>query len=243
MTPPGPVLTLQKVSRRVGPPEDGREIVSDVSCDIERGGIYTVLGPSGAGKSSLLRLINRLDEPTGGEITFEGKAQRDYSPCELRRKIGYLFQTPHLFPETVTDNLRFAQADLSEDQLRVLIEQVHLKADMLARSGESLSVGEKQRVALARLLATGPTVVLLDEPTSALDPSYTAGIEDLIKELVSKGGLTVIMVTHHPEQALRMGGESLFLVAGRLVESGPADQVVNHPQTELGRRYKNRDLK
>jgi len=222
---------------------DGKVIIDDFSFNFISGNIYTILGPSGAGKTSLLRLINRLDEPTGGEVIFESKAQSEYSPCSLRCKIGYLFQTPHLFPGGVEDNIRFANSGISKDRLRTLLEQVHLAPELLSVSSEKLSVGEKQRVALARLLATGPTVVLLDEPTSALDPSHTEGIENLIRELAGSGKLTVIMVTHNPEQALRMGGESLLLVSGRLVEHGSAEQVVRQPQTELGRRYQSRELR
>ena len=237
-----PVLTLRNLSRTVGG-SGGKTIVDNITFDFERGRIYTILGPSGAGKSSLLRLINRLDEPSSGEIVFDSKGQCDYSPCELRRRIGCLFQTPHLFPGNVADNIRYAREDLTEDRVVALIEQVGLHREMLPESGERLSVGEKQRVALARLLATEPAVVLLDEPTSALDPSHTAGIEKLIKEMANSIKLTVIMVTHHPEQALRMGGEALLLVSGMLVEHGAAEQVVNDPQTDLGRRYKNKELK
>jgi putative ABC transport system ATP-binding protein len=92
-------------------------------------------------------------------------------------------------------------------------------------------------------LATGPEIVLLDEPTSALDPSYTDLIETLIKDIVHQMGLTVIMVTHNPEQALRIGGETLLLVAGRLIESGPCQKVISDPQTEPGRLYKRKQLK
>lgn len=242
MTASAPVLELRGLSRVIDAP-DGKVIIDDFSFSFIRGNIYTILGPSGAGKSSLLRLINRLDEPTGGEVIFESKAQSEYSPCQLRCKIGYLFQTPHLFPGGVEDNIRFANGGISKDQLRTLLEQVHLAQELLSVSSEKLSVGEKQRVALARLLATGPTVVLLDEPTSALDPSHTEGIENLIRELAGSGKLTVVMVTHNPEQALRMGGEALLLVSGKLVEHGSAEQVVKHPKTELGLRYQSRELR
>jgi putative ABC transport system ATP-binding protein len=238
-----PVLRVRGLSRRVGRPGSLRTVVDDISFEFNRERIYTILGPSGAGKSSFLRLLNRLDEPTGGEIDVDGKPQREYPPCELRRRVGYLFQTPHLFPGTVQDNLSYASDGLPERQARHLLQQVHLKSAMLGNPADTLSVGEKQRVAIARLLATGPFIVLLDEPTAALDPAHTAGIEQLIKSLVDHDGLTVIMVTHAPEQALRMGGESLLLAAGKLVEHGPCDQVVNHPRTELGRMYASRQLK
>jgi putative ABC transport system ATP-binding protein len=114
---------------------------------------------------------------------------------------------------------------------------------MIDRDVETLSIGEKQRVALARLLATNPEVVLLDEPTSALDPSYTESIENLVKTIVRQMSLTVIMVTHNPQQALRIGGETILMVAGRLVESGPCERVIKDPQTEEGYLYKAKRLK
>ncbi|UCC44028.1 MAG: ATP-binding cassette domain-containing protein, partial [Candidatus Zixiibacteriota bacterium] len=186
-----PLLSLRHLSRTVMANGESKAIVEDISFDFDAGQIYNVLGPSGAGKSSLLRLINRLDEPTSGEVVFKDRAQSEYTPCDLRRQIGYLFQTPHLFPSTVEDNLRFAQDDLSEQQLSDLLDQTRLGREMLTVPVDNLSVGEKQRIALARLLATDPTIALLDEPTSALDPARTLGIEELIRELSFQRGLTV----------------------------------------------------
>ena len=135
-----PLLSLRHLSRTVTVNGESKTIVDDISFDFEAGRIYNVLGPSGAGKSSLLRLINRLDEPTSGEIVFKDQTQSEYSPCELRRQIGYLFQTPHLFPSTVEDNLRFVRDDLSEQQLNDSLEQTHLGREMLAASVDNLAV-------------------------------------------------------------------------------------------------------
>ena len=108
---------------------------------------------------------------------------------------------------------------------------------------EPLSVGQKQRVALGRLLATNPEIALLDEPTSALDPSITEAIETTVRGIVARTNLTVIWVTHHPDQALRMNGETLLMVQGRLIESGPSREVINNPSTLLGKRYQSRELR
>ena len=240
---PTPLLSLKDVSRTVDSDGERKKLVDGFSFEFEAGRIYTILGPSGAGKSSLLRLINRLDEPTGGEIIISGQRQTDYQPSELRRKIGFLFQTPHLFSGTVADNIRYARADLEEERIYSLASHVHIDRAMLFKSSETLSVGEKQRVAIARLLACEPTIVLLDEPTSALDPSHTAGIERLVKELVESDGLTAIMVTHSPEQALRMQGESILMADGILVEHGEAEQVVNNPRTDIGIQYQKKELR
>ena len=238
-----PVLDVQNLCRTVK--QDGQDftVVDDVSYRFNGEKIYTVIGPSGAGKSSLLRLINRLDEPTSGAVFFHGKDHCDYQPCELRRKIGYLFQTPYLFEGTVRDNLLYANEELSDSDISRLAERAQLKSEHIDRSTENFSIGEKQRVAIARLLATGPEVVLLDEPTSALDPTYTEAIEQLIKHIVDTENLTALVVTHNPQQALRVGGEALLMVRGKIVESGEVSQVINDPQSEQGKLYQKRQLR
>ncbi|MHC4718454.1 MAG: ABC transporter ATP-binding protein [Planctomycetota bacterium] len=243
MTDAQPLLCLKDVTRSIATPAGDKTIVDHITFEFQPCRMYTILGPSGAGKSSLLRLINRLDEPTGGDISFEGKPQRDFEPRKLRHKIGYLFQTPYLFPETIADNLRYATSDLTDDHVTALLKRVHLDSKTPDASVETLSVGEQQRVALARLLATEPTLVLLDEPTSALDPSYKQSIQDLIRELVYTCNQSAIMVTHNLEEALRMGGETLLLADGKLIEHGPVEQVVKEPQTEIGRKYRDRELR
>lgn len=238
-----PILETVGLSRFVRDGGNIKTILDDFSYSFGKGCIYTIIGPSGAGKSSLLRLLNRLDEPTGGDILFGGKNTKEFAPCYLRRLIGHLFQTPYLFPKTVRDNFLYADSKFPSGTVERLAEQVQIPSSMIDRDVETLSIGEKQRVALARLLATNPEVVLLDEPTSALDPSYTESIENLVKAIVRQMSLTVIMVTHNPEQAFRMGGETILMVAGRLVESGPCEKVITDPQSEAGRLYKAKRLK
>ncbi len=242
MTDNETLLEAVKVSRTVDVEGKPKQIIADFSYLFRKGGIYTIIGPSGAGKSTLLRLLNRLDEPTGGKILFHGKNITEYAPCRLRRRIGYLFQTPYLFPRTVRDNFLFVDNSLTEGRITQLLSQVHIPISFLEQDVEKLSIGEKQRVAIARLLATQPEVILLDEPTSALDPSNTEAIERLIKDLVHGDSLTIIMVTHNPEQALRMGGETLLMVGGRLQEAGACEEVINHPRSEAGKRYKAKEL-
>jgi len=237
------ILETRRISRAVQDGSQTKTVIDHFSFSFKKGNIYTIIGPSGAGKSSLLRLLNRLDEPTEGDILFHNQNIKEHSPCRLRREIGYLFQTPYLFPKTVKDNLLYADSKLPADVIQRLTEQVQVPLSWIDRAVDTLSIGERQRVALARLLATNPEVVLLDEPTSALDPSYTESIENLVRSIVQQTSLTVIMVTHNPEQALRIGGETILLVAGRLVESGPCERVINNPQTEAGHLYKMRQLK
>jgi len=236
------ILEVKNLARDVPTKNGPKTIVNDISYNFEKGRIYNIMGPSGAGKSSFLRLINRLDEPTKGEVVFNGEKFDQCPACGLRRKIGYLFQTPYLFPGTVRDNLLYAKDKLTEEDIQRLVKQSRIPPGIIDDDVENLSIGEKQRVALARLLAMDPEVILLDEPTSALDPTYTKAIEELIKCIVKERSLTVIMVTHNPEQALRMGGQALLLVAGRLVETGTVDEVVKNPKTEVGRRYRDMEL-
>jgi ABC-type cobalamin/Fe3+-siderophores transport system ATPase subunit len=147
-----------------------------------------------------------------------------------------------MFDGTVADNLRFARADIDDQRIDQLLDLVSIGARFASRSVANLSVGEKQRIALARLLATQPSAILLDEPTASLDPTHTDRIESTVKQIAADENLTVIMVSHQPQQAARMGGEGILLVAGKLIEHGPVQQLVEQPTTDLGRRYRDREL-
>ena len=235
-------LEVRNLTRIINSNGKPSRIVDHVSYTFACGDIYTIVGPSGAGKSSLLRLLNRLDEPSEGEVWFEGQDYRSLPVRELRLRIGYLFQQPYLFPGTIAENIRFGAAQLSDDEVCDLLKQTGLSTKDCSEPVDMLSGGEKQRVALARLLATNPSVLLLDEPTSALDPTATRGIEELIWKIVERKCYTVIMVTHEPAQAIRMKGQTLLMARGKLIESGPTDDVINHPKSDEGRRYRDREL-
>jgi putative ABC transport system ATP-binding protein len=228
------ILEILNLSRKI----NGKTIIDDFSYSFEKHRIYNILGPSGAGKSSLLRLINRLDEPSGGKVIFDGKEQCEFTPSELRRRIGYLFQTPFLFPKTVRDNFHYVAPELNNEDMEELLYQTQLDEGFLDSPIDNLSVGEQQRVALGRLLAMKPDILLLDEPTSALDPTNTDAIEKLIRQIAAQKQLT-----HNPEQALRIGGQAILLFKGKLVESGTAEEVVTHPGTDIGRQYRDKKLK
>lgn len=243
-TCPETILSIKNLSRTVTVDGMPKALIKNVSFDFCLGQIFMIVGPSGAGKSSLLRLINRLDDADNGSgIFFHDQETSSINPCELRTKIGYLFQTPHMFEGTVRDNILYADPAADNERINHLANHTHIPAKLINSPVKNLSIGERQRVALARMLATRPELMLLDEPTSALDPTFTEAIEQTIKEIVHKGGLSAIMVTHNPEQALRMGGTTLLMVEGELVESGPTEQVINNPQTELGQAYHERRLK
>jgi putative ABC transport system ATP-binding protein len=171
---------------------DDGPIVEAFSALIPAQRLTAMVGPSGAGKTTLLRLLNRLDDPDGGAVLLGGRDVRDYDVLELRRRVQLVGQVPVTFPGTVADNVG-AEAES-------LLIRVGLDPVLAFREADRLSVGEAQRMALARSLALRPEVLALDEPTSALDTASKAGIEELIRNLADSG-LTVVMVTHDPRQA------------------------------------------
>lgn len=178
---------------------DGDEgpIVAGFSARIPAEGLTAIVGPSGAGKTTLLRLLNRLDDPDAGAVLLDGTDVRTYDVLALRRRVQYVGQVPVTFPGTVADNLGAAGAP--EEDHGSLLARVGLPAEVLRREADRLSVGEAQRMCLARSLAVGPEVLVLDEPTSALDSTSKAGVEALVAALAADG-LTVVMVSHDSRQ-------------------------------------------
>jgi putative ABC transport system ATP-binding protein len=219
------VLRTEHLGRRVGE----KWIVQDISLEVYRGELFGLVGPSGSGKSSLLRLLNRLDEPTHGTVFLEDQDYRQIAPQELRRRIGMVTQRPFLFPGDIAANLRFGPAQrgetLPDSEIASLLERVGLPG-FAARNVANLSGGEQQRVSLARALANRPEILLLDEPTSALDEQAKTGVEDLVRNLVSADGYTFVLVTHDREQARRVCDRVAIIEAGRLVQIGGTQDVL-----------------
>ena len=178
--------------RRVRVDGDDGPIVVDFSARIPADGLTAVVGPSGVGKTTLLRLLNRLDDPDAGEVLLDGQDVRSYDVLELRRRVQYVGQVPVTFPGSVADNVG--------EGWQELLPRVGLALALGRRDADRLSTGEAQRMCLARALTLNPDSLLLDEPTSALDGVAQAGIEALIRS-VADDGLTVVMVTHDPRQA------------------------------------------
>ena len=219
------VLRTEHLGRRVGE----KWIVQDISLEVYRGELFGLVGPSGSGKSSLLRLLNRLDEPTHGTVFLEDQDYRQIPPQELRRRIGMVTQRPFLFPGDIAANLRFGPAQrgetLPDSEIASLLERVGLPG-FAARNVANLSGGEQQRVSLARALANRPEILLLDEPTSALDEQAKTGVEDLVRNLVSANGYTFVLVTHDRDQARRLCDRVAIIDAGRLVQQGTPAEVL-----------------
>jgi putative ABC transport system ATP-binding protein len=224
-TPEAPILETRILSRSVA----GKILVDDISVQIQAGEVLAVVGPSGAGKSSFLRLLNRLDEPTGGTVLLHGRDYREIAPQELRRCVGMVMQTAYLFRGTVATNVTFAPRQRGEavtaEQVAALLDQVGLPG-CEDRNVATLSGGEAQRVSVARTLANEPEVLLLDEPTSALDEASARGIETMLLGIIQERRMTCVIITHNWQQAARIAGRTMVLEAGRLVNIGPTKEVL-----------------
>jgi putative ABC transport system ATP-binding protein len=206
-----------------------RVLVSDITVQVQPGEVLAVVGPSGAGKSSFLRLLNRLDEPTGGTVRLKGQDYRELAPRELRRRVGMAMQMAYLFPGTVAANIAFGPWQRGErfaaEQIDALLERVDLPGYQ-ERDVSNLSGGEAQRVSVARTLANVPEALLLDEPTSALDDVSARGIEELVLSIIRERRMTCVIVTHNTAQAHRIADRTMILQAGKLVAIGPTKEVL-----------------
>lgn len=219
-----------------------------VTVDINRGDVMVVIGPSGSGKSTFLRSLNLLEEPTGGDIVFDGvditkkKAKNaDGKMVNLnidkhRQKMGMVFQHFNLFPhKTIMENMTLApiqvrhmsRADAEEKALR-LLTRVGL-VDRADAYPIQLSGGQKQRIAIVRALMMEPEVMLFDEPTSALDPEMVGEVLDVMKELANEG-MTMVVVTHEMGFAREVGNRVLFMADGKLLEEGSPEELFGNPQ-------------
>jgi putative ABC transport system ATP-binding protein len=219
-----------------------QRVLRDLTFEVRDGEVFTILGPSGAGKSTLLRLVNRLEDPSQGQILLDGRPIASTEVTALRRKMGMVFQLPAFFPGTVRENvlygprLRWKKANLT-GMAESCLAMVGLPADFLDRKIQNLSVGQQQRICLARALANEPSVLLLDEPTSALDLSATLALEEVICRLASRRNLTVLFVSHDLEQVRRVGQRTMLLIDGSMVELNETGQLFQQPRSRLTREF------
>jgi polar amino acid transport system ATP-binding protein len=221
-----------------------------VDIDIRKGDVVVVIGPSGSGKSTFLRSLNLMEEPTSGEIIFDGvditkKKIRDENGKLVkldidkhRQKMGMVFQHFNLFPHmTVLDNMTLAPIQVkgmskaeAEEKALALLDRVVLK-DRANAYPIQLSGGQKQRVAIVRALAMEPQVMLFDEPTSALDPEMVGEVLDVMKHLADEG-MTMVVVTHEMGFAREVGSRVIFMADGRIIEEGTPTEIFEHPKSE-----------
>ena len=216
-----------------------------VSLDIYKGDVVVVIGPSGSGKSTLLRSLNLLEQPTAGEVIFEGvditkKKDAQGKKIDLdkhRRKMGMVFQHFNLFPhKTIMGNMTMApvlvkhmpQAE-AEAKAQTLLQRVGL-GDRADAYPAQLSGGQKQRVAIVRALAMEPDVMLFDEPTSALDPEMVGEVLDVMKNL-AETGMTMVVVTHEMGFAKEVGNRVVFMDEGKIIEQGSPADIFDNPQS------------
>ena len=214
---------------------NGRCVLAIDRLDINAGELFAIVGPSGAGKSTLLRLLNFLEEPDQGTITFDGvECSNSYKPTiELRRKVTTVFQRPLLLNRNVGANVRLGLGYRGEHNSKAITTAALNQVGMLEfadQTARSLSGGEAQRVALARAIVLEPEVLLLDEPTANLDPYNVGVIETTIKELNRDNGTTLVMVTHNIFQARRLADRVALLMEGQFIEISNVKQFFDHPE-------------
>ncbi|ETP67472.1 amino acid ABC transporter ATP-binding protein [Planococcus glaciei] len=221
------------------------EVLKDITTEIKKGEVVSIIGPSGSGKSTFLRCLNMLEIPTSGTVVVNGQnltgPKKDVQ--KIRQHIGMVFQHFHLFPHlTVLENLTYApmkvkgeKKETAQEKARLLLKRVGL-AEKEKAYPSSLSGGQKQRVAIARALAMEPDLMLFDEPTSALDPEMVKEVLDVMKDL-AKSGMTMAVVTHEMGFAREVADRVIFLDHGVLVEEGQPAAFFNSPQTERARDF------
>lgn len=226
------------------------EVLKDINLEINQGEVVAIIGPSGSGKSTLLRCMNLLEEPTKGQVIFEGNdlTKKGTQVDKLRQKMGMVFQNFNLFPhKKVVDNIILAPKLLKKENNEALnqaaislLDKVGLKEKANVYPNK-LSGGQKQRVAIARALAMQPDVILFDEPTSALDPEVVGDVLKVMKDL-AKEGMTMVVVTHEMGFAKDVSDKVIFMADGVVVESGTPNEIFEHPQHERTQNFLSRVL-
>lgn len=232
----GPLIQVQHLEKSF----DNMNVLKDISVDIHEGDVVCVIGPSGSGKSTFLRCLNRLEEPTGGKIFFEGtditNPRTDID--KHRQKMGMVFQQFNLFPHmTIMKNLTIAPVKLqgrsqkeAEQEAMKLLERVGL-ADRADAYPSQLSGGQKQRIAIVRALCMKPEVMLFDEPTSALDPEMVGEVLNVMRDL-ARERMTMVVVTHEMGFAREVATRVMFMDDGYFLEENAPEEFFAHPKNE-----------
>ena len=218
-----------------------KDILKDVNLRIEYGEFMVLVGPSGSGKTTMLKMINRLLEPTDGNIYMDGKRIKDYDERELRLSTGYVLQAIALFPNlTVAENIALIPEMKGWGKERVasktveLLEKVGLPAsDYADRKPRELSGGEQQRIGIVRAIIAEPKILLMDEPFSALDAISRKQLQSLTKELHKEFGMTTIFVTHDTDEALKLGDRIAVLQEGEIVQVADFETILAQPANDF----------
>ena len=235
------ILQIKHLSKAFG----ANVVLRDIDFNVNKGDVTTVIGPSGSGKSTLLRCINLLEQPTGGEIIYQGKnmAAARVNAAAYRARVGMVFQSFNLFNNmTVLENcmvgqmkvLKASKEKARENSLKYL-QQVGM-APYINAKPRQISGGQKQRVAIARALAMEPEVLLFDEPTSALDPEMVGEVLSVMKDL-AKSGMTMVAVTHEMAFARDVSNRIIFMDGGVIAEEGSPEEIFSNPKKERTREF------
>ncbi|MDQ7825587.1 MAG: ABC transporter ATP-binding protein [Candidatus Eremiobacteraeota bacterium] len=238
----GALLSLEKVNKNY---PDGFHAVKDVSFSVEQGETLCLLGTSGCGKTTLLKMINRLIEPTSGTICLKGRDTREWDVIALRRGIGYVIQSIGLFPHmTIRDNVALVPRLCGWDEKAIeqrtmhLMEMVHLEPEnYMDRFPRELSGGQQQRVGVIRALAADPDMILMDEPFGALDPITRSKIQEEFMALKRSLGKTIIIVTHDLAEALRLGDRIALVHQGSIEQLGTPDELIRSPANDFVKSF------
>lgn len=219
---------------------NGKKAVDNISLSFEKGEFIVFIGTSGSGKTTSMRMINRMIEPSSGEILVNGQNIQKMNPVELRRKIGYVIQQIGLMPHmTIYDNIVMVPKLLGwpdEKQKKVaeeLIDRVDLPRDFLSRYPAELSGGQQQRIGVIRALAADQDVILMDEPFGALDPITRDALQELVKHLQQEMGKTVVFVTHDMDEALKLADRIVIMQEGKVVQFDTPDNILMNPANEF----------
>lgn len=240
------MINVKQLSKSFG----DNEVLKAIDLTVKEGEVVVIIGPSGSGKSTILRCLNLLEEPTSGEIFFEGQniTAPDSNIDQIRQKMGMVFQSFNLFPHmSVVENLTITPVKIkkedptkAKEQALALLDHVGLK-EKVDSYPASLSGGQQQRVAIARALAMNPDVMLFDEPTSALDPEMVGEVLAVMQDLAKKG-MTMVVVTHEMGFAKEVADRVIFMADGIIQEEGTPEEIFEHPQNSRTQDFLNNVL-
>ncbi|HCX40375.1 betaine/proline/choline family ABC transporter ATP-binding protein [Lactobacillus acetotolerans] len=240
MTEETPMVEFKDVTKVY--PKSKTPAVEDINIKIKKGDFCCFIGTSGSGKTTLMRMINRMNSITKGDVYIEGKNVKDFNPVSLRRHIGYVIQSNGLMPHmTIRDNiilvpklLKWPQAKL-DAKAKELIKLAELPESYLDRYPSELSGGQQQRIGVVRALAADQNLILMDEPFGALDPITRENLQDLVQRLQTKFGKTIVFVTHDMDEALKLATQIVVLHDGHKIQEGTPDDILQHPANDFVR--------
>lgn len=231
------MIEFQNVSKIY---KGGKVAVENVNISFEKGEFICFIGTSGSGKTTTMRMLNRMTDPTEGQILIDGKSIQEINPVELRRQIGYVIQSIGLMPHmTIRENITLVQKLLKVSQeernktAEKMIDLVELPREMLDRYPHELSGGQQQRIGVVRALAANQDIILMDEPFGALDPITRDSLQDLVKDLQERLGKTIVFVTHDMDEAIKLSSRIAIMSEGRIIQFDTPQNILRHPANEF----------